>query len=224
MSLVADHNYPAQFADEPHYRALSPAAVASLVAGGLSIASFLSPLFWVIPVLGVLLATVAIQRIRSDPENITGRKLALAGLLLSAVFGGLGAAWQTYAYVSEVPDGYQRISYSQLQPESAASPTAIPGSARLLDGKKVFIKGYMYPGAQRSGIREFVLVRDQGTCCFGGPTPKLTDMIQVRLKKPLSVDYTTAIRSFAGVFHVQPALASDNLGGVLYHLDADYVK
>ena len=54
-------------------------------------------------------------------------------------------------------------------------------SYKELDGKKVFIKGYMYPSSQMTGIREFVLCRDNGTCCFGGQ-PRLTDMIRVKLK------------------------------------------
>jgi hypothetical protein len=49
-------------------------------------------------------------------------------------------------------------------------------------------------------------------------------MIQVRLKEPLSLDYSLAVRGLAGTFRVRPDQASDNLGGVLYHLEADYAK
>jgi hypothetical protein len=225
MSLATHHPLTSDLAgDEDLYRPLSSAAVASVVAGVLSLTSFLSYVFWAIPIAGALLGLVALQRIDANPTEVAGRKLALLGILLSALFGGLGAAWQTYAYIVEVPEGYQRISYSELQPAEGRPRDAIPASARLLDGKKVFIKGYMYPGSQSSGIKEFVLVRDRGSCCFGGPTPKLTDMIQVKLKAPLAVNYSTGVRALGGVFRVEPSQASDDLGGVLYHLDADYVK
>jgi hypothetical protein len=119
-----------------------------------------------------------------------------------------------------VPAGYLRISYETLQPKPGES---IPASARELDGKKVFIKGYMYPSNQMTGIREFVLCRDNGTCCFGGQ-PKLADMIQVNLKEPLTLDYQTGLRRVAGTFRLQPNAARGDLGSVLYRLDADYAQ
>ncbi len=98
-----------------------------------------------------------------------------------------------------------------------------PPSAKELDGKKVYIKGYMYPTDQTTQIKEFVLCRDNGTCCFGGQ-PKLTDMIQVKLKEPLALDYHTGLRYIAGNFKVEQSQAPGTLGTVLYHLEADYAK
>lgn len=219
---VAAREFDNDAADLGEYRSLSSAAVASVVAGGLSVLSFLSYLFFVLPFCGLLLGLVALQRIRQNPAELSGEKLALAGIAMSLAFGFGGAGWLGYVYLTEVPDGYERISYEQLQPEGES--VGIPASANLLDGKRVFIKGYMYPGSQREGIREFVLVRDQGTCCFGGATPKLTDMIQVKLKEPMTVDYSQRLRSFAGTFRVEPGKAVGDLGAVLYHLDADYFK
>lgn len=225
MSLAIDKSVTAgDLASQDDYRALSSAAVASLVAGALSFLCFFSFYFGLIAVFGVALGVVALHRIRTTPTEFTGRKLALAGMFLSIAFWGAGSAFLVYVYFTEVPEGYQRISYSQLQPEDGASRDAVPAAARLLDGKRVFIKGFMYPGVQKTEIRDFVLCRDRGTCCFGGPTPKLTDMIQVRLKEPLSLDYSLAVRGLAGTFRVRPDQASDNLGGVLYHLEADYAK
>lgn len=224
MAVAAEHRVDDNFSDYEAYRALSSAAVASLVAGVLSILSLLSVMFWVLPVCGLLLGLVALHRIRSYPLELAGKQLAIAGVALSALFWATGAGWLTYVYITEVPDGYQRISYEQLQPEGSAPPNAIPKSATMLDGQRVFIKGYMYPGAQQHGIRELVLCRDQGACCFGGPTPKLTDMIQIRMKDPLTVDYSQKLRSFAGEFRVERSKASGDLGVVLYHLEADYVK
>jgi hypothetical protein len=127
--------------------------------------------------------------------------------------------------VTEVPDGYERISYVELQPDAAEAGQQVPPSALALEGKKIFIKGYVYPGRQKEGIRRFLLVRDQGECCFGG-NPKITDRILVELEEPLRLAYTPRMHKLGGVFHVEAQSAAiDNAqGGVFYHLKADYLE
>jgi hypothetical protein len=49
-------------------------------------------------------------------------------------------------------------------------------------------------------------------------------MIQVTFKEPLRADYTTRVRKLAGVFRVAPSQGVDDVGGVLYHLEAEYVR
>jgi hypothetical protein len=101
----------------------------------------------------------------------------------------------------------------------------VPPSALELEGKHVFIKGYLYPGREKDGIKQFLLVRDQGDCCFGG-NPKITDRIQVTLAGPLRVSYQTRLFKVGGKFHVAPMdqATGGAKGGVFYHLDADYVQ
>ena len=65
-----------------------------------------------------------------------------------------------------------------------------------LNGKKIFMKGYVYPDGQRTNIKRFVLVADLGTCCFGGQ-PKLTHMVEVTLRDPYRVEYSIANSSWA---------------------------
>jgi len=100
-----------------------------------------------------------------------------------------------------------------------------PSPAALeMDGKKVFIKGYIYPGQQRFGLTQFVLVPDLGTCCFGGET-KQTHKIKVILQDDLTIDYSMTKRRLAGVLRVDPyppPLAGQP--GVYYQLIADYAK
>jgi hypothetical protein len=36
-----------------------------------------------------------------------------------------------------------------------------------MDGQLIRIRGYMLPSFQQSGIKKFVLVRDNMECCFG---------------------------------------------------------
>lgn len=224
------------------YRAMSGVAVASLVAGILSLLAFVSWVFGLIAVLGIMLSLRARRQIRQNPRDLTGMPLANAGLAMSVVF--LVGGWSLLAvtYATEVPDGYNRISYEDLQPGPTdttggddPSVSLIPKSARSLDGHKVFIKGYMFPGTPQSeGIKTFVLVRDNGACCFGPSGPKLTDMILVTLKGENTASYETHVRKLAGTFKVQPqeftpkdikqSVGQNNVSGVLYQLEAEYLK
>jgi hypothetical protein len=209
---------------ELDYRPTTPMAPLSVVAGLVALVSAclvydLGPTtLMFFAAIGLLTGYRALSEARR--YDMRGRGAAKAGLGLSAaalaagfVIGGVQAAL-------EVPAGCVRIGYEILQPGPGES---IPASARELDGKKVFIKGYMYPSSQMTGIREFVLCRDNGTCCFGGQ-PKLTDMIQVHLKEPLALDFQTGLRHVAGTFRVQPDVAPGGPGSVLYRLDADYAR
>jgi hypothetical protein len=105
----------------------------------------------------------------------------------------------------------------------------VVGAAALpldLDGKRVFIKGYVHPGVSDLGeIRRFILVPDMGTCCFGGQ-PALTDMVEVRITGERGVRYSQRKRKFAGTFRVAARLkqVAGGLTGGYYELDADYVK
>lgn len=221
MSTTAEIEHVASQSPEFEYRALSTLAVFSLACGFFSFLALFDLSLGLIPLVGVLTGVRAVRKIKRSPQDLTGAGLAKAGIVLSLLLLFTGWARIGYIYATEVPDGYVRVSYQELQPDKPGQP--IPQSAMALDGERIFIKGYVYPGAQKTGITQFVLCRDNGDCCFGGE-PKLTDMIQVTLAEPLSMDYTTSMRRLAGTFHVKKAEASDQLGAVLYQLEADYLK
>jgi len=71
------------------YQAVSTLAVVGLVVGFISAGATIWPLFWIVPPLGILLNLVAMARIAADPAALTGRKLALVGLVLSVFFAAL---------------------------------------------------------------------------------------------------------------------------------------
>ncbi len=211
--------------DYEQYRALSTAAVASLIVGLLSPLAILDWSLVAVPVVGVLVSLLAIVTVRRNRAELSGETLARAGLALSLLFGVIGPGWLGYVYATELPPGYERISYAQLQPDDAQRGQIVPPEALALEGKKVFIKGYVYPGNRTDGIQEFLLVRDQGDCCFGG-NPKITERIRVKLDEPLRLTYKPRLHRLGGVFHVEAKdEAIDNAaGGLLYHLQADYLK
>jgi hypothetical protein len=204
------------------YKALSPAAVATLILGILSLMAFLYVWFVAIPIVGLLLGIVALKKVRANPEELTGEAVAKAGLALCVAIGIAGPSYLGYVYATEVPEWATRISYAELQPDPAAPGQLIPPSAIALNGKKVFIKGFMYPGLQTDGIKQFVLCRDRGDCCFGG-NPKVTDRIEVTLADPLTISLSTRMVKVAGTFRIGDTQKA-GLGAVYYHLDAEYVQ
>ena len=212
----------AEAARYEQYRALSISAVSSLVLGVLSVLALLEWVLAVIPLLGIVTGVVALAKIRRCEGELTGARLAKIGITLSAVLLISGWTWMSIEYAVEVPEGFQRITFRELQPHRE-TPGELPPEALELDGQQVFVKGYVFPGAQREGLTEFVLVPDRGTCCFGGQ-PKLTDMIYVKLQGDQQVDFSFYQRKLAGTFRVLAGRSADKVGSVIYHLDAEYVK
>lgn len=223
MSIELEHRDSSSTDVYEHYRALSSAAVVSL---GLGLFSALAILDWIwvaVPVFGILAGVYAVRQVRRRSDELAGLGLAKAGLALSVFFLVTGAGWLSFTYATEVPPGYMRITYGELQPDPEKPDEAIPASALSLEGKKVFIKGYIYPGRDTSGIKEFLLVRDQGSCCFGG-NPKITDRIQVTLADPLRLTFRPRLHKLAGVFHIEHGRAKDGPGDVFYRLEADHLE
>jgi hypothetical protein len=210
------------------YRSLSMSAVVTLALGILSIPA---PLvahrtfgLLLIPLAGMVLGLFSVQKLRRHRNELSGMVAAKLGLALCTVLFLAGTLWGTVSYATEVPEGYQRISFAQLQPDPGYPQLPIPPAAIELNQQKIFIKGYVYPDGQSENIKQFVLVPDMGTCCFGGQ-PALTDMILVTLREPLRIDYSYYRRNLAGVLHVSPRKKPiENLDGVYYQLDADFAK
>jgi len=229
MSTSALETKPAFEGTEEYqpYRTLSKAAVVALVVALLSNVFWLSPQLIFVPVLGFVIASASVVSISRRPEELTGALLGKCALLLSVAILLGGTAKHIYIYCAEVPDGFQRVSFYQLQPsfseKSAGKP--IPDDAMKLHGEKVFIAGYVHPGVSGEGkVQRFVLVPDMGTCCFGGQ-PALTDMIEVSMEGDLAIAYNQRKRKLAGVFQIQPsAKAPGDLQGGVYKLSCSFVK
>jgi hypothetical protein len=204
------------------YRAISALAVTSLGLGLLAALTFAHPIFGAIAVLGVMLGLAAMRQIRLRQHELTGLPLAAGGVILSLAMSAGGWSWHLYDYLTEVPPGAQRIHYDLLQP---AADEPVPPEAVALEGKKVFIKGYMYP-SKNSVVKEFVLCRDNKECCFGGQ-PKPTDMILVRMKDPPTAEYSTWMRRVAGTFRVLATQRDAEQGvrhQIVYQLEADHLR
>lgn len=220
---AAGPSLEADASGEPSYRPMSVLAVVSCVLGVMSCVALLDWLLALVPLAGLLIGLVAYRRVRANRSELTGEGLALAGICFSGAFLIGGLTLNATIYAMEVPFDAHRISYDDLQPDPANPREVIPRSALELDGTRVFIKGYMLPGSQTSGIRKFVLVRDSGDCCFGG-NPKLTDMIDVSLKDELVAEYASGVRKVAGTFRVDVSGYRGERGKAVYFLEADHLR
>jgi hypothetical protein len=222
MSVEFDTAHAAESEGYLQYRALSSAAVAGLILGMLSPLAMLDWIWVVLPIAGLVVSAVAWRRVSRHRDDLTGMGLAKAGFALSLVFALAGPSRLGYVLATECPEGYAPISYEDLQPNLDKPGEVIPPSAHALDGKRVFIKGYIYPTIE---TKEFLLVRDQGACCFGG-NPKLSDRIHVKLTDPLRLSFGTRMFKVAGTFRVEPMASAgpDVQGGVFYHLEADHLQ
>jgi len=208
------------------YRAIPPTAIAAAVLAVLSPLAFFDWPLAAVPVLGIVLGAIAYRTISQQPEDFTGRSLAIGAVVLSAVslVGGLGSLSRTY--IRELPQGYERIDYGMLQPLADDPPDMVPDAASRVNGRNVLLKGYMYPGKQQDRITQFLLVRDQGDCCFGG-NPKITDRVLVQLKDPghpKGINFSPRLTKIAGRFVIRPMGAPGIDGGVLYHLEDAFVR
>jgi hypothetical protein len=217
-------NAPEYDEDIHPYRALSRSAVFCLVLGLLSMTALMAPVLLVLPALGILLGTVALANLRRYPTELSGRPAALIGLALSVVLLIGGSVLHAVAYATEVPEGFQRISFADLQPVREVPQLPVSPKALELNGQKVFLKGYLYPDGQQSNIKRFILIPDLGTCCFGGQ-PKLTDMVEVTLRDPLRTVFELRKRRLAGTLIVDTRLKPvSGVNGVYYRMDAEYVR
>src|SRR3954454_23593733 len=104
------------FAEERTYKALAPMAVASLGLGLLSVLAFFDWAWAVFPAVGIVASVRALRAIRSRRDELNGWPLAVVGLILSVVCWAGGWSVLAYQYATEVPPGYERISYEELQP------------------------------------------------------------------------------------------------------------
>lgn len=183
-----------------------------------------------LPLAGVVVSLLALRSIAAAPDLYTGRPLALAGAVLSALFLCSGVGYGSYVYATEVPDGYARTSFVEMKPteQDKVDGKLTPAEVQELmdEGEKIFIKGYIRPDSVRikKNLRHFLLVRDNNECCFGDMSKvNFFDQIQVELAPGMTTDFNR------GLFRVGGLLTTgrgDREAGtpLTYKLAADYVK
>ncbi len=110
-----------------------------------------------------------------------------------------------------------------LKKDDPFKPELLTDKVKKLDGRTIKIRGYILPGFQQAGIKQFVLVRDNMQCCFG-PGAALHDCILVEMVGDATAEFTVTPVSVEGKFTVREVLGPDGKHLAIYHLDAKTVK
>ncbi|MCA9069700.1 MAG: DUF3299 domain-containing protein [Planctomycetaceae bacterium] len=211
---------------DPYELDYQPVPVMALVALFLGIASFfgLMGLFGlVLAFVGILVSLGSYFQIRASQGLLSGTKMSVIGGALSAFFLVVGSAMMYSDYRSELPPGFTRVNFPN---EIAEKGFIVHEGRRELHPdvmpyveQKVFLKGYIWQS--QSYENSFVLLKDNGKCCYGG-NPAPNDMIFVKLPEGAQFQYQSGLISVAGVFHANPH-APEESGEAVYVMDAEHV-
>ncbi len=209
--------------DDFNYVPISPWGPISLTFGVLSLTGFYGIFGLYIAVAGTALGIAAVNQIRSAQGTVKGSGFAWLGLSLSVLSLTLGSAKMAHAYSTECPEGYLRVNFPN---EIAAKQFVYTPTRKLhpdvapLIGQNVFLKGFMWQTQKSEGLTEFVLLKDNGECCFGGKAQPY-DMMMIRLKDGLTTRAYTGMVAVAGVLSADVRAGEDE---AVYTIDAILVE
>ena len=212
------------------YRSLTAESVGSLILGFLSALTFVSMLFVIFPILGIVLGVSAIRKILRATQELEGLGIASVGVGLSVILAIAGVTYHVYMTQYEVPAGYVVIAFSDLtaDPKTGRISEHILRLAphrdqqgNIQEGTPVFIEGYMYPTRQRTEIKSFMFVPSVEQGQFGSVTRDPTQMIDVSLAGDLRVSYRSSPVKVGGILMVNP---NPTLGTTPYSLKADIFR
>ena len=203
------------------YRALSVLAIVAFVLSLFTPLMLLSNWFVLFPLFGALCGIFGLYKILSCPFDYSGRYFALAAIVFSFLLGIAAAGWGIWSYYFHVPYGYTVVSYAELRPDPKTN--RLPDHIRALgeEHRKIYIRGFMYPGRQLSGIKNFMLVRTIAHCKFCSPEQNPFDMISVHCTGDLKVPYRTKAVEIGGELHVNEEF---RYGELPYHIEADLFR
>lgn len=211
-------------AAEFDYHPVPPLVPVSAAFVLFTLTAFLWDILLIVPLVGVLLALVAIWQVKSSRGAYGGLKLATISATLMVLLAGAASGFHAYNFATELPPGFQRVSFpNDISAKGLVirdNEVSVPPDVKQLDGSAVFLKGFMYPTQKSQGLTSFVLCKDNGDCCFGGQ-PKPTDMILVEMKDGLTVKDRRGLVAVAGDFRIHPTVDSSGLNPV-YKLECTY--
>ncbi|MDA0834406.1 MAG: hypothetical protein O2955_06175 [Planctomycetota bacterium] len=153
-------------------------------------------------------------------------------LPVKALPGGVKVLIPKKEFAVEGPDNAVRISYDDIdllkvinmEPVTPDAPKYFPEWLKDLEGKRVRVRGFMYPEFEPTGLEMFSLARDTQICCFGRD-PKVYDVFRVILKEGVTTDYIE-LKPFdvIGTFHIDPVELGGDLVQMYYIDDAVIVR
>ena len=204
------------------YRQVNRMAVASLTMGVLSILTMFGWAMVAFPIIGISLGFFALRQIRFSTGEMTGKKMAISGIACSVGLSLLGLGFLVLIAFNEVPLGYHELTFLELQPDEENEGELIPKEILDLEGKNIYLTGYMYPGSRLTGIQEFILVPTLQHCKFCARQLKSTEMVKVRTVGDVLFDFSNHPIGVGGKLRIDPNEAMKPLGGMPYLIEADY--
>jgi hypothetical protein len=203
------------------YRAVSLLAVIAFALSLFTPLMLISNWFIFVPLTGALCGIFGLYKILACPFDYTGRGFAFTGIIFSFVLGISAACWGVWHYYFNIPYGYTAVQFLDLRkdPKTERFPEHILAIAR--EHRKIYIKGYMYPGRQLSGIQDFMLVRTQEHCKFCSPEQNPFDMISVHFTGDLKAGFRTKPVYIGGELYLNEDF---KYGELPYHIEADVFR
>lgn len=206
------------------YRPVPVVAVMGLV---LSLLSFIGIFIWLampLCLVAFVVSLLGLWVIRRSEGAFGGTMVAVSGIVLSLLFFASGIGLQVYMYQTEVPEGYERVSFVRdisdkkvVVENGMMSP---PAEVAELEGKSVFLKGYIYQTKETENLQSFLFVKDNASCCFGA-NPEIWDRLGVVMKDGKGIRYHAGKVAVAGTFRVNPDFDPNGQLEPLYIIEAD---
>lgn len=183
--------------------------------------------FWTfICLLAGILGLNSLRKIRRAQGALSGDDWARGAVLVAAGAALANVAVAVVLIANEIPKGYQVLSFtSDISQKGLGEQRAVHPDVEALDGKSIFLKGYMYRDKRKQeGLRNFILVKDNQQCCFGRQ-PNESDMIEIRLKGDMTVDLQLGLTAVAGVFRASnPSPRTEMQFKPVYRIEAEICK
>ncbi len=218
------HDYEKEYGQDAPvlYQAINPLSAGSIVLGVLSALAFFHWGFLFLPLIGVLLGVAGIVNLARVEGARVGIYLSCTGIGLSLLLGCGLYGISVYRYYHATPPGYILIDYNTLESDDPNQP--FPVASEELEGERIFLRGYMYPSRQQTGLKTFVMSRDNGECEYCLPNPKITDQVFIELTGEREAVYTTRLIGVGGIFSRKFEDPKKKYGGIIYHIEADYLR
>ena len=110
-----------------------------------------------------------------------------------------------------------------IEPDAPYDRSMLTEEIEALNGKRIRIRGYILPTAQKRGIEQFVLVRDNRECCFG-PGAALYDCVLVEMETGKSAEFSIRPVAVEGKFSLQEFIGPEGRPLAIYHLSGESVR
>ena len=99
----------------------------------------------------------------------------------------------------------------------------LPDGVTRWNRKSVVVTGYVNPMNQTRNIRQFLLVKDRASCCFG-KLPQMNHFIEVTLREGEAIHYTKELVTVRGTIQVGEVWEEEWLVSVYRMEDGEVVR